>query len=352
MMHHRNLSLDGLRGIAILLVLVYHATPTMGTNSRLGEAVLWAAHLGWVGVEVFFVLSGYLITGILLKTRDQPRYFTNFYLRRALRIWPLYCGVLLLLLLVPLFLPALQTADYDRFLSMQGWLWLHSANMAGAYYGANAALQFGWLDLNHFWSLSVEEHFYLVWPLVVYLARRHLAAIAIGVAVVSVLLQVMPIADPFWRAVAATPTHLFGLAVGGLTAMGRKPPRLLVAAMLVVTLAWIAVGGINPYSKALLACACALSTAALIVYAQGARVLRNPVLVSFGVYSYGIYVFHYLFEPVAWTIDFAKWPGGYVIGAASFVALYIAAAYGAARISHATWELPWIKMKDRLTSVG
>lgn len=354
MNHSRNLSLDGLRGIAILLVLLYHAIPTLGTKSRIGEGVLWFGHLGWVGVEVFFVLSGYLITGILLKTRNEPGFFGRFYLRRALRIWPLYCGMLVLLLVVPLVVPALRTADYGRFLSMQGWLWMHAANIARAYYGANAALQFGVLDLNHFWSLSVEEHFYLFWPLVVYYSR-HLVPTVVVIALAAVVLQLMPIADPFWSAVAATPRHLFGLAVGCLTAIGLpKRPLLAASALLPVSLVWVALGGLDAYSKTLLSAASALATAAAIVVIEQdpdcrfARALRNPLLVTFGFYSYGIYVFHYLFEPVVWTLDFSTWPGGYLLGAMSFVSLYIALPYLAARVSYAVWESHWLKLKDKV----
>ena len=84
--------LDGLRAFAILLVLASH-------TSQITESVA-AAKMGWIGVDLFFVLSGFLITGILLDTSEKPRYFQNFYVRRSLRIWPLYYGLVLFVYLI------------------------------------------------------------------------------------------------------------------------------------------------------------------------------------------------------------------------------------------------------------
>jgi peptidoglycan/LPS O-acetylase OafA/YrhL len=98
-------ALDGVRGLAILLVVLFHAlwfdaAMVGGQSVAPGSPYARLASLGWCGVDVFFVLSGYLITGILLRSKGQPRYFRNFYARRALRIFPLYYLVLALLLWV------------------------------------------------------------------------------------------------------------------------------------------------------------------------------------------------------------------------------------------------------------
>src|SRR5690242_18512664 len=89
-------ALDGVRGLAILLVLITHGVDAGLQPGGAAERLIYnVARWGWVGVDLFFVLSGFLITGILLGSRDRPRYFTNFYARRALRIFPLYCATVL-----------------------------------------------------------------------------------------------------------------------------------------------------------------------------------------------------------------------------------------------------------------
>src|SRR5262245_48753190 len=113
-------ALDGVRGIAILLVVLMHAmffgVPLPGVPP-LDASGLYPriAALGWCGVDVFFVLSGFLITGILLRTKDRPHYFRNFYARRALRIFPLYYVVIVLLLFV-LARPAATAAEKTSYL--------------------------------------------------------------------------------------------------------------------------------------------------------------------------------------------------------------------------------------------
>ena len=150
-------ALDGLRGIAILLVLIHHLTiyrPEGGLDSWIAAVPLF----GWCGVNLFFVLSGFLITGILLDTRDSPVFYRSFFARRVLRIFPLYYGVLFLgFVLAPLLLP--MPDAYGRH---QLWLWTYLANFAMPFGKGEPAF-------SHFWSLCVEEQFYLVWP---FLVRR------------------------------------------------------------------------------------------------------------------------------------------------------------------------------------
>jgi peptidoglycan/LPS O-acetylase OafA/YrhL len=139
-------ALDGLRGIAILGVLFFH----------LG---LPKCSLGWSGVELFFVLSGFLITRILLKTRDNSNYFRSFYIRRALRIFPIYYLVLIACSVV-----ALRTLTEGRQTLPFYYVYLQTI--------PQLATQFGVLPmLGHTWTLAIEEQFYLMWPLVVFLVR-------------------------------------------------------------------------------------------------------------------------------------------------------------------------------------
>src|SRR5512137_1163101 len=112
-------ALDGLRGVAVLLVLVFHFAHIDGDGGGVERALLGATRAGWAGVDLFFVLSGFLITGILLDARGATGYFKAFYARRVLRIFPLYYAYLAVLFLaVPLLLPSLDVRP-----ETQGWLW-------------------------------------------------------------------------------------------------------------------------------------------------------------------------------------------------------------------------------------
>lgn len=168
--------LDTLRGLAILLVLFYHGfgleygvQDLSGIERRLVGATL----VGWVGVDLFFVLSGFLITGILLDTRNRADYFRRFYIRRALRILPLYLATLAVLAIatrMPLFTRPIPW-------SFLGISLLFLANFALLF---KISVPYGVL-----WSLAVEEHFYLLWPAVVRkLSSRGVAAAALAICII------------------------------------------------------------------------------------------------------------------------------------------------------------------------
>lgn len=145
-------ALDGLRGLAVLLVLMHHFV--LGSNGGfLARLTLFM----WSGVDLFFVLSGFLITGILLDAKGKPRYFRTFYARRVLRISPLYYGVLLILLVV---LPAFGFVIVP---SGHYYYWGYLTNIDVALHGWPNQL------VSHFWTLAIEEQFYLIWPLVIFL---------------------------------------------------------------------------------------------------------------------------------------------------------------------------------------
>jgi peptidoglycan/LPS O-acetylase OafA/YrhL len=143
---HHILALDGLRGIAVISVFAYHSLGPLITPS--GPI----PYMGWLGVDLFFVLSGFLITSILLRARDTENYYEVFYARRALRILPLYYLALAFSLLA--------THDHYSFRT-QIWFWLNLSNLATAFQPMLIPV------LSHYWSLAVEEQFYLVWPAVV-----------------------------------------------------------------------------------------------------------------------------------------------------------------------------------------
>ncbi len=139
--------LDGLRAIAVMAVVFQHFAP-----SGWSKVIPW----GGLGVTLFFVLSGYLITGILLKGREEPGMLRHFYIRRALRIFPVYYATLLIaaLLAIP---PVRETFWWHAF-------YLSNVLFAlkNSYFGA----------VSPFWSLAVEQHFYLIWPWVVLFVPR------------------------------------------------------------------------------------------------------------------------------------------------------------------------------------
>src|ERR1700712_417529 len=155
-------SLDGYRGIAFLLVFLRHYTLTRHSHSRILLGIMNVSAVGWAGVDLFFVLSGFLITGILLDTRTEQHYFRNFIVRRALRIFPLYYMVLFVMLALT---PLLHLQWHRGHIAYFFYL----GNVAG---NINPNLQdvLPYFSLLPLWSLSLEEQFYLLWPLVIYFA--------------------------------------------------------------------------------------------------------------------------------------------------------------------------------------
>ena len=154
--------LDGLRGLAVLMVVLAHATLFGAERTKLDSLLQALPSLGWSGVDLFFVLSGFLITRILLATRDSSSYYGTFWARRALRIFPLYYLVLAFFLLIAPRVPAL--AELDRLWRAgahpQGlWYWLYLSNWKVAFSGWDAQ------SLSIVWSLAIEEQFYIVFPL-------------------------------------------------------------------------------------------------------------------------------------------------------------------------------------------
>jgi peptidoglycan/LPS O-acetylase OafA/YrhL len=198
-------ALDGVRGLAVLVVIAFHCRELLPVNS---PAFLQAFSYGWSGVDLFFVLSGFLITGILLDTRESPSYFRTFYARRALRIFPLYFVYLV---------PAL--------------LFTHSAHAWGWYvtYLMNWRPGYG-MDtrfLAHLWSLAVEEQFYLAWPAIVWITpRRVLPYVCASLALIALACRAF--APEFGLSpYHVTPCRMDTLALGAVAAIAvRDFPRL------------------------------------------------------------------------------------------------------------------------------
>jgi peptidoglycan/LPS O-acetylase OafA/YrhL len=167
----RVVALDGVRGIACLLVLVHHSGRGVGASAAAGIFNRISA-AGWVGVDLFFVLSGFLITELLLEARGRPGGLRRFWLRRACRILPLAYAFLALVFLSPIWR---RESWHPALAAEQIWFWSYTNNWLALW---RPSLDHG--VLGHFWSLAIEEQFYLVWPIVtLLLAPRYLARLCL-----------------------------------------------------------------------------------------------------------------------------------------------------------------------------
>lgn len=305
-------ALDGVRGVAILLVLLHQFDIVDPGASRL--AFLWseAVEPGWIGVQLFFVLSGFLITGILVDAKDeQAGFFRRFYSRRARRIVPLYYAMLVLILLV---LPAVARLPAHEIGDRRGqiWYWLYLQNWPMPF------LHDGAVGLGHTWSLAVEEQYYLLWPLAVWaLDRRGLIRLCLAIAGGAFALRTGLRLHGLQPEIiySATWGRADALALGGLCALlvrrqdwrafgARSRARLSLLAL--VSLAMLAVASHDFSRKAavtqtvgytVLAVTFALFIGGAVTETAAgggrlSRALSFGPLQAIGRVSYGMYLFH------------------------------------------------------------
>lgn len=370
-------ALDGIRGVAILLVFVMHFRYHVDTG-RLGALINGFFQAGWVGVDLFFVLSGFLITGVLLEARSDEHRFRNFYVRRLLRLSPVYYSTLLVLFVVlPLLLNPIP-AELKALLPHQGWFWTYTVNVFQTIYRAQRVD--GLFHTNHLWSLSVEEQFYLIWPIVVWKLRpRTLAWFAVGAALVAPILRVAVALThrDMWLAYAMTPSRMDALAIGACIAVLAKDER--GSQILRSSWRWVgfvALAGVaaivmirgryifpDPIVFTIGYSLNALASAALIVGAlqltreRTMRLLLQPLqwrwLRFVGTVSYSAYVYHFLLlrlaEPV--RLRFVALPpilGSNVPAELGWVLLMSAVSIVMAAASYRWLELPFLRLKTRL----
>jgi peptidoglycan/LPS O-acetylase OafA/YrhL len=358
-------ALDGLRGVAILLVAV-HMLSTLEVAHGLPAAVLsFVVVRGWVGVQLFFVLSGFLITGILLDTQSADNGLSAFFARRLLRIFPLYYLVLIVaFVILPAFGPLTPALAHDR--AHQVWLWTYLSNWTLPYEAGSRAFP-------HFWSLAVEEQFYLVWP---FLVRSRTPAsclkLCLVVALISLATRVGFVVGHLGSGAIYTfsVTRMDALALGGAAAAALRIPAIASQLFARRRQLWVAsfavaVGGAvltrgfgqrsvvsDTVGYTFLAVCFALVTlaAAIADAAQVARlpVLRSRLLRTFGKYSYAIYVFHkplhdFVGVPLLahFGLDFSRSVAGTIV----YVICGLAVSYAAAVVSYYIFERHFLRLK-------
>jgi peptidoglycan/LPS O-acetylase OafA/YrhL len=348
--------LDGIRGIAILAVLLFHFIAPENRDGFANAAVSWLFAYGALGVDLFFILSGFLITGILYDARTDPDYFRNFYMRRVLRIFPLYYGVLIIIFLVLPLIPALRGTELTELRSHQAWAWLYAVNIY-------LAIHDGWVlsYIEHFWSLAVEEQFYMVWPLAVWLLAskpRAFLTFSLLVAAASFVGRIaasLAGAGPVVIEVL-TPFQLDALAIGGFFAVYLRQPggeagvrRLMVpmalagAGLLALQFAgrhWTSSGTVLESVRGgafhLLLAALLLKGLLGPASSVWTRCLLTRPLAFLGKYSYGLYVYHHFFS-YYFSTQHTDVTLAAKLGCSTMVALLLQAAAGIAASVAIAW---------------
>ena len=362
--------LDSLRGIAILLVLFFHGFdyPGLVWSNFKGPARLFitASVGGWTGVYLFFVLSGFLITGILLDSKPKPHYYRRFYIRRALRILPAFY----LLLLGLIVLPRTGWLEGRRV----GWPFIGLSFL----YLANLTTLFGVpAQYAALWSLAVEEHFYLLWPAVVRaLSRRAAGWCALGIFIASPLIRAISYEMGHRAGVPYTWLVADGLAIGALLGVlsrgrlaERRPMFYFSATCMAAAIGLLALGtrfgiwrGSTFFGSVFrptavnLFCAGVLSLTLLAGSSLFRWIVQRPVLQWFGGISYGLYLVHMLAFDFTdhWLVRF--FPGFYSKLPTRLESLFlrfllsVGLAVGVAFLSRKYFEEWFLQLKDRWTS--
>lgn len=352
-------ALDAVRGLAILTVTLSRFGHRLADGTPMGEFMAKIFAYGDRGVDLFFVLSGFLITGILYDSKENGSALWNFFARRCLRIFPLYYGVLFAFLVVlPLVMPA-QTLVNEYTLEHQGALWL---------YGTNILLSIEWLlplgVFNHFWSLAVEEHFYIFWPFVIFSCERrramNICLFMVGLAMTS-RIAIGILQGNHIAASVLTICRLDALAIGSYLALAVRGPekwtRVIPLAwrwgpicfFAVVVLAVLGKGGFYfPLTFTAIVCA------SLIVWAVSATdrfsrlIWVNPVLRHLSQYSYAMYVFQNLLLPVVekyFPIESMVASAGPLLGRLAFIGIGFVVTYVVAVVSWHAYEKHFLKLK-------
>jgi len=348
--------IDGLRAVAVIAVVLFHARVV-------------GLELGWAGVELFFVISGFLITRILLELRPNPRYLQIFYARRALRILPVYYFVVLVSVILAIGagtpLSSLNLPFYVVYI--QNYFPQIPTGMAG-----------GIPLTSHTWTLAVEEQFYWIWPLIVLIfGPRSLRAIVIGCVIgapIARLAILLATGNPY-TVVATLPAQVDALGVGAALAFAERDglePRVgrriavialagggLLLAMLVVTGGGLAsfddtrTWGASPVNALLLSAFAALfgGIVAFTVFGRGRALsfLDWGPLVHLGRISYGLYIYNPIALLLA-SLGFSLAGSAAPSGGTAEIALGTALTYVLAATSWRYLETPFLRLRSKVAA--
>jgi peptidoglycan/LPS O-acetylase OafA/YrhL len=337
--------LDAIRGVAILLVLAHN---TQGNYPDLSLGILSSD--GWMGVDLFFVLSGFLITGILLRTRESEKYFRNFYARRCLRIWPLYYSVLLFMFVL---VPLLRPSERVEIFAPRSSPWWAYPLFAQNFLVSVPTKATGLLGVT--WSLAVEEQFYLAWPWIVrFCSNAQLRFIAIAVVCASPVLRLFLSLNGF-NIYSPTYCRLDGLMAGALLALFLNSPgfnptnftRAAWAGVLAGTPLALLLEALGArwivFSFTVIASTCFIYLALFSTKSWLRVVLTNRYLVYTGAISYGLYLLHKIPFDAAKALHITRLQGRryellVMLGG-------LAASYALAALSWNLLEKPFLKLK-------
>ncbi len=312
-----SLELQGLRGVCIMLVVLLHYVIPYG-GDLVGrwwpiDAFFRVSNAGWIGVDVFFALSGFVVTLALLKSQEGG--YLGFMWRRATRLLPAYFAVLAVAGIISVFVPTVFGIR-DGFLEAQPWAWALLANVASSIDGS--ALDGGGITLVHLWSLCVEFQFYALWPLVIWGldGRARLVTVA-TVAVIALLARGYATSEGvYYNAVySLTFFRMDGFAFGALAALMVQVGKvtrfnfaaalLLLVPTLVYLLSSTSWHKADPIVQVLCYTTLAAGSACLIsaLYTGAAptiviRAFSSRILTWTGDRSYSLYIWHLPFQPL------------------------------------------------------
>lgn len=291
-------NLDGLRAIAALMVIIFHFLASFSYDSKIFLSLKKISIFGQTGVDLFFVLSGFLITRILLKTKKGNNYFLNFYSRRTLRIFPLYYFFLVLFYLIVPFLTNVPSFSFGE----QLYFYTYLQNIS-------VTFNLGGKGPHHYWSLAVEEHFYLFWPLFIYfLNKKFIKYVVLGIVFLTILLRIIMVSNEY-GVFYFTFTRFDSLAIGALLALlelksfftvaNRKKFVFGISVFFVLLIIWaFAINNhlIKETFKYLIYSCLYFFVIAYILSLDKSsylnKFLTSKILQFLGKISYGLYVYH------------------------------------------------------------